>query len=51
MTLNEWGCKVTEWRSIRIYAYTAKKEKWKPYKKKENSIFKIIMRADLYWKD
>lgn len=25
MTLNEWGCKVTGWRSIRIYAYTAKK--------------------------
>ena len=23
MTLNEWGCKVTGWRSIRIYAYTA----------------------------
>lgn len=25
MTLNEWGCKVTGWRSIRIYAYSAKK--------------------------
>lgn len=25
MTLNEWGCKVTGWRSIRIYAYAAKK--------------------------
>ena len=25
MTLNEWGCKVTVWRSIRIYAYSAKK--------------------------
>lgn len=25
MTLNEWGCKVTGWRSIRIYAYIAKK--------------------------
>ena len=25
MTFNEWGCKVTGWRSIRIYAYTAKK--------------------------
>ena len=23
MTLNEWGCKVTGWKSIRIYAYTA----------------------------
>lgn len=21
MTLNEWGCKVTGWKSIRIYAY------------------------------
>lgn len=25
MTLNEWGCKVTGWRSIRIYAYSAVK--------------------------
>lgn len=25
MTLNEWGCKVTGWKSIRIYAYAAKK--------------------------
>lgn len=25
MTLNEWGCKVTGWGSIRIYAYAAKK--------------------------
>lgn len=24
MTLNEWGCKVTGWSSIRIYAYVAK---------------------------
>lgn len=24
MTLNEWGCKVTGWKSIRIYAYAAK---------------------------
>ena len=24
MTLNEWGCKVTGWQSIRIYAYAAK---------------------------
>ena len=24
MTLNEWGCKVTGWTSIRIYAYVAK---------------------------
>lgn len=23
LTLNEWGCKVTGWKSIRIYAYTA----------------------------
>lgn len=23
MTLNDWGCKVTGWKSIRIYAYTA----------------------------
>ena len=23
MTLNEWGCRVTGWKSIRIYAYTA----------------------------
>lgn len=23
MTLNEWGCKVTGWKSIRIYAYAA----------------------------
>ncbi len=23
MTLNEWGCLVTGWKSIRIYAYTA----------------------------
>lgn len=23
MTLNEWGCKVTGWQSIRIYAYAA----------------------------
>lgn len=22
MTLNQWGCKVTGWTSIRIYAYT-----------------------------
>ncbi len=25
LTLNEWGCKVTGWRSIRIYAYAARK--------------------------
>lgn len=25
LTLNEWGCKVTGWKSIRIYAYAAKK--------------------------
>ena len=25
MTLNEWSCKVTGWRSIRIYSYSAKK--------------------------
>ena len=25
LTLNEWGCKVTGWRSIRIYAYVARK--------------------------
>lgn len=24
MTLNEWGCKVTGWKSIRIYAWMAK---------------------------
>lgn len=24
MSLNEWGCKVTGWKSIRIYAYAAK---------------------------
>lgn len=23
MTLNDWGCKVTGWKSIRIYAYAA----------------------------
>lgn len=23
LTLNEWGCKVTGWKSIRIYAYMA----------------------------
>lgn len=23
MTLNDWGCKVTSWKSIRIYAYAA----------------------------
>ena len=23
MTLNEWGCKVTGWKSIRIYTYVA----------------------------
>lgn len=23
LTLNEWGCKITGWQSIRIYAYTA----------------------------
>ena len=23
LTLNEWGCKVTGWKSIRIYSYTA----------------------------
>lgn len=23
LTLNEWGCKVTGWKSIRIYAYAA----------------------------
>lgn len=23
MTLNDWGCKLTGWKSIRIYAYTA----------------------------
>lgn len=23
MTLNEWGCKITGWKSIRIYAYAA----------------------------
>lgn len=23
MTLNDWGCKITNWKSIRIYAYTA----------------------------
>ena len=25
LTLNEWGCKVTGWKSIRIYSYCAKK--------------------------
>lgn len=25
LTLNDWGCKVTGWKSIRIYAYAAKK--------------------------
>ena len=24
ITLNEWGCRVTGWQSIRIYAYVAK---------------------------
>ena len=24
MTINEWGCKVTGWKSIRIYEYMAK---------------------------
>ena len=24
MTLNEWGCSVTGWKSIRIYQYLAK---------------------------
>lgn len=23
MTLNQWGCKVTGWKSIRIYAWAA----------------------------
>lgn len=23
LTLNEWGCKITGWQSIRIYAYVA----------------------------
>lgn len=23
ITLNEWGCRVTGWKSIRIYAYTS----------------------------
>ena len=37
LTLNEWGCKVTGWKSIRIYAYAAKKGEIETLQEKRES--------------
>lgn len=40
MTLNEWGCKITGWSSIRIYAYCAKVGETETLQQKREKLIK-----------